>query len=233
MSYPLYFIFGVLPSIIWLFYYLRKDVHPEPKRLVLKIFLWGMLAAFPALLIEIGAKNLIIKLDFSLLSKIFYWFLAVALVEEFLKYLVVRDKILKDPEFDEPVDAMIYMLISGLGFAALENVLIFLYQKSLFLSFGETLILLIFRFFSATFLHALCSALVGYFLALRFFKKQGSIVFGLAISTLLHGLYNFSIMETEGNLRIVIPIIILISLAFLVSLAFKRLKKMKSICKIE
>ncbi len=232
MSYPLYFIFGVLPSIIWLFYYLRKDVHPEPKRLVLKIFLWGMLAAFPALLIEIGAKNLIIKLDFSLLSKIFYWFLAVALVEEFLKYLVVRDKILKDPEFDEPVDAMIYMLISGLGFAALENVLIFLYQKSLFLSFGETLILLIFRFFSATFLHALCSALVGYFLALRFFKKQGSIVFGLAISTLLHGLYNFSIMETEGNLRIVIPIIILISLAFLVSLAFKRLKKMKSICKI-
>jgi len=225
MSYPLYFIFGVLPSIIWLFYYLRKDVHPEPKRLVLKIFLWGMLAAFPALLIEIGAKNLIIKLDFSLLSKIFYWFLAVALVEEFLKYLVVRDKILKDPEFDEPVDAMIYMLISGLGFAALENVLIFLYQKSLFLSFGETLILLIFRFFSATFLHALCSALVGYFLALRFFKKQGSIVFGLAISTLLHGLYNFSIMETEGNLRIVIPIIILISLAFLVSLAFKRLQK--------
>lgn len=229
MTYPFYIVLALLPSIIWLFYYLRKDVHPEPKRLVLKIFLWGMLAAFPALLIEIGAKNLIIKLDFSLLSKIFYWFLGVALVEEFLKYLVVRDKILKDPEFDEPVDAMVYLLISGLGFAALENVLIFLYQKLLFLSFEKTLILLIFRFFSATFLHALCSALVGYFLALYFFKKRGLdlLGFGLAISTLLHGFYNFSIMETEGNLRIVIPIIILISLAFLVSLAFKRLKKME------
>lgn len=226
MTYPFYIVLALLPSLIWLFYYLRKDVHPEPKRLVLKIFLWGMLAAFPALLIQMGAQNLIIKLDFSLLSKIFYWFLGVALVEEFLKYLVVRDKILKDPEFDEPVDAMVYLLISGLGFAALENILIVLSQN---LSFEQILILLIFRFFSATFLHALCSALVGYFLALYFFKKRGLglLGLGLAISTLLHGFYNFAIMELEGNLRIVIPIIILISLAFLVSLGFKRLKKME------
>jgi len=41
----------------------------------------------------------------------------------------------------------------------------------------------------------------------------------------LHGLYNFSIMEMGGNLRIVIPIIILVGLAIFVSLGFKRLKK--------
>ena len=34
----LYVIFGVLPSLAWLSYYLRKDVHPEPKRMVLAIF---------------------------------------------------------------------------------------------------------------------------------------------------------------------------------------------------
>jgi len=49
---------------------------------------------------------------------------------------------------------------------------------------------------------------------------------------ILHGLYNFSIMEIEGNLRLVIPLIILISLAIFVSLGFKRLKKLKSVCKI-
>lgn len=227
MSYPFYIIFGVLPSFIWLLFYLRKDVHPEPKRMVIKIFFWGMLAAFPAILLEMGARDLIKEFDFSLISKIFYWFLSVALVEEFLKYLVVRDKVLKNPEFNEPVDAMLYMIISGLGFAASENILVFLSQKLLFLPLEETLSLLIFRFFSATFLHALASAVIGYFLALYFFKKQGAIIFGLGISTLLHGLYNFSIMEAEGNLRIIIPLAILITLAFAVSLGFKKLKKIK------
>lgn len=227
MSYPFYIIFGVLPSFIWLLFYLKKDVHPEPKRLVIKIFFWGMLAAFPAILLEMGARDLIKEFDFSLLSKIFYWFLGVALVEEFLKYLVVRDKVLKNPEFNEPVDAMLYMIISGLGFAASENILVFLSQKLLFLPLEETLSLLIFRFFSATFLHALASALIGYYLALYCFQKRSwnLIGLGLILATLLHGLYNFSIMEAEGNLRIIIPLVILISLAFLVSLGFKRLKK--------
>jgi len=136
---------------------------------------------------------------------------------------------------------MLYMIISGLGFAASENILVFLSQKLLFLPLEETLILLIFRFLSATFLHALASAVIGYFLALYFFapiknvisngvgKKRGwgLLGFGLGISTLLHGLYNFSIMEMEGNFRIVIPLIILFSLAFVVSLGFKKLKKLK------
>lgn len=235
MSYPLYIFFGIAPSIIWLLFYLRKDVHPEPKRMILRVFLWGMLAALPVILIELGASDFLNKFAPSLIIKIIYWFLGVALVEEFLKYLVVREKVLKNSEFDEPVDAMLYMLISALGFAALENILIFLSPDVFFLSLNETLVLVIFRFISATFLHALCSAIVGYFLALSFFEKKGglkSITMGLGISTFLHGLYNFSIIETEGNLRIIIPFAILITLAIFVSVGFKRLKKLKSVCKI-
>ncbi len=253
ITYIVYIVFGVLPSIIWLLFYLRQDVHPEPKRLVLKIFFWGMLAAFPAVLLELGANDLIFKFDLPILiTKIVYWFLGVAFIEEFLKYLVVRDKVLKNPEFDEPVDAMLYMIIAALGFAASENILIFLSQK-LFLPIGTTLTLFAFRFLSATFLHALGSALIGYFLALSFFgpveqlrhpdevgiisrsepklsygvkkKGRGIIYFGLGISTLLHGLYNFSIMEVEGSLKIIIPLVILIGLAIAVSLGFKKLKK--------
>ncbi len=242
MVYLFYILFGVLPSLVWLLFYLRKDVHPEPKRMILRVFFWGMLAALPAILIELGISDFLNKFAPSLIIKIVYWFLGVAFVEEFLKYLVVREKVLKNPEFDEPVDAMIYMIIAALGFAALENILIFLSPDVFFLSLNETLILVIFRFISATFLHALCSAIVGYFLALSFFypvrnnisngveKKGGlkSITMGLGISTFLHGLYNFSIMETGGNLRIVIPIIILVSLAIFVSLGFKRLKTLKT-----
>jgi RsiW-degrading membrane proteinase PrsW (M82 family) len=228
MSYPLYVVFGILPSIIWLIYYLRKDIHPEPKKLILKVFFWGMLAALPAILLEVGTTDLIKKLGPPLVSDIVYWFIGVALVEEFLKFLVVRDKVLKNPEFNEPVDAMVYMIISALGFAASENILIFLSQRLLFFNLETTLTLFIFRFLSATFLHALASAAVGYFLALSFFEKRGlrMVGLGLGISTLLHGLYNFSIMESGGNLKIIIPLVILIALAIFVSWSFKKLKKL-------
>ena len=54
MSYFIYIIAGVLPSAIWLLFYLRKDRHPESKRMILKIFLYGMIAALPVILIELG-----------------------------------------------------------------------------------------------------------------------------------------------------------------------------------
>jgi len=166
MSYSLYIIFGILPSIIWLLFYLRQDVHPEPKIIILRVFFWGMLATLPVILLETGFRDFLDGFSSSLLIKIVYWFLGVALVEEFLKYLVVRDKVLRDPEFDEPIDAMIYMMIAALGFAALENILVFLSPEVFFLPLEETLILVIFRFISVTFLHALSSGIVGYFLAL-------------------------------------------------------------------
>ena len=241
MSYPIYIIFGILPSFIWLLFYLRKDVHPESNRMVLKIFFYGMLVALPAILLEMGILGEIKKLpvvftqNFSpILLSFLNTFIAVALIEEFLKYLVVREKVFNHPELDEPLDVMLYMIISALGFAAAENILILFSLGPTFL-FGQTLSISIFRFLGATFLHALSSGLFGYFLALSFFetKKRGRfIITGLGIATLLHGFYNFSIIELERNLALLIQIIILISLAIFVTFGFKRLRNIKSLCKI-
>jgi len=243
MIYPIYLIIlAVAPGVIWLFYFLRKDVHPEPKRMILKIFFYGMLATLPAALIERGFQWLLLLKDVSFSAPwqnyIFSFFcivITIALVEELLKYLVVRGKILSHPEFDEPMDLMLYMIIAALGFATLENIFIFLSGEIFFYTFQETLTLAIFRFISATFLHALCSGTLGFFMALSFceIKNKGLLFFfGLAIAVLLHGLYNFSIMELGGKLQFGIPLIILVSLAFFVSFGIKRLKKLKSICKI-
>lgn len=242
MTYPIYLIFLALsPSIIWLLYFLRKDVHPESNRMVLKIFFYGMLAALPAALIEAGFQSISSQIaPFNsgwqyLLVSILNVFLGVALIEELLKYLVVKEKVVSHSELDEPIDVMLYMIISALGFATLENIFIFLSPEIFLSSMGETFALASFRFISATFLHALASGTVGFFLALSFFemKKRGLFLFlGLGIAVFLHGLYNFSIMKIEGDLRLGIPIIILISLAFFVSFGFQRLKKLKSICKI-
>ena len=201
--------------------------------MILKVFFCGMLAAIPVALLELGFLDWIdsFPLPFAL-SQILYIFLGVALVEEVFKYLVVRQMVLKSPEFDEPIDAILYMIITALGFAAAENLLI-LFPLSTPFQFFETFFVSGFRFVGATFLHALVSGLVGFFLALSFSKSQNRfklVASGIAIAVVLHGLYNLSIMKIEGGLRFIIPIIILISLAIFLSLAFKKVKKLKSIC---
>jgi len=235
LSYPFYTIFGILPSFLWLLFYLKRDVHPESNWMVLKIFFYGMLAALPAILLEMGFLQITGPFrNGGLIISGLNVFLGVALIEELLKYLVVREKVLKHPELDEPIDIMLYMIIAALGFAASENILILFSLGSTFL-LGETLSIALLRFWGATFLHALCSGLVGYFLALSFFEKKHQIKLlssGFAAAILLHGLYNFSIIEIEGGLSLLIPLFILIGLAVFFGFSLKRLKKLKSICKI-
>ena len=235
MSYLVYIILGLAPSIIWLLFYLRKDTHPEPKRQVIKIFFYGMLAAIPAVFLEKGILGEFNKLNIApFLIILLNTFIAIALVEELMKYLVVKKKALNNQEFDEPVDAMLYMIIAALGFAASENILILLPLSSELL-IKEALVISAFRFVGATFLHTLCSATIGFFLALSFFETKKRTIYltvGITIAVLLHGLYNFAIMETSQSLSFLIPLIILIGLAIFVFSGFKKLKKMKSVCKL-
>ncbi len=245
MSYLILLIFALSPSLIWLLFYLRKDSHPESNFMILKIFFYGMLSAFPAIFIELGFFQETAKLNLSpLLLSFLNVFVGVALTEEILKYLVVRVKVLKNPEFDEPLDIMLYMIIAALGFAALENILIFMSSETYFLGLGDTLVLAGFRFISATFLHALSSGLLGFFLAMSFFetkRRRFFLFFGFSISIILHGFYNFSITSLDliyrpsGAImmeRLAIPTIIIVGLAIFVSLGFRKLKKITSVCKI-
>lgn len=236
MSYPLLIVFALAPSVIWLLYFLRKDVHPESNRMVLKIFFFGMIAAALAAFLELGFFNKISELNISpFLASVLNIFIGIALAEELLKYLVVRIKVVNSPELDEPLDVMLYMIIAALGFVALENLLIFLSSGATLLGLGETVILASFRFVLATFLHALTSGILGLAMALSFFesKNKGLILAaGFFVATALHGLYNFSIMIMTGPLRLLLPVIIIVVLAYLVSLGFKKLKKIASVCKI-
>lgn len=242
MSPLLSLILGLVPSLIWLCFYLRKDVHPEPKGIIVQVFFLGMLSSILAAVLESIPTLFFVSQKISLgflpqtLTRIFssrqgkflFSFSGIALIEESLKYLVVKIRVLKDSEFDEPLDAMIYMITAALGFAALENILIFLSPKVFFLSTTESLSLAGWRFAFATFLHALCSGIIGYFLGLLFFKtrkRTGLILFGLGLATLLHGLYNFSIMVIGQGLNLIIPVFILVSLSFAISRGFRELQK--------
>jgi RsiW-degrading membrane proteinase PrsW (M82 family) len=246
MLYLFYILLGFLPSLIWLTFYLRKDKHPEPNSMVLKIFIWGMLLAPLAVVLEMlliwfldpsldpmtilskGAKDSFLKIILAAT-------LIPALVEEYLKYSIVKSKALKSPEFDEPVDAMLYCIIAALGFAAVENLLIL--SGSPLMSLGQALSTISLRFLGATFVHALASGLVGYYLALGLLnspQRKKLIFIGLTIAIIFHACYNYLvIMATETNKLAVLFIIILLALmAVIISNNFRKLKKLVSICKI-
>jgi len=249
MHYPFYILLGLLPSSVWLAFYLRKDRHPEPNSMVLRIFIWGMLLAPLAIILELlliwlfnpsfdfssffsqTAKN-------SLLMIILSATLVPALVEEYLKYSVVKFRILKNSEFDEPIDAMLYCIIAGLGFAAVENLLILF--KIPFPSFPEALTTIGLRFLGATLVHALASGIVGYWLALGLLhlkQRKKLILTGLAIAIVFHSCYNYLVITFFNQVTpyqkiifLLMIVFLLMAVAFLVSYYFNKLRKQQAIC---
>ena len=232
----LYTIIAVLPSIVWLLFYLRKDVHPEPNRMVTKIFYWGILATLAALALEFLYSNVLTNFSLQNISLLVIG--GAAFIEEYLKYFVVKIKVLKNPEFDEPIDAMLYLIIAALGFAAAENVFLLNGLYSVGMPIKDAFQVALGRFVSATFLHALASGIVGYFLAhsliLKRRERKSFVGLGILIATCLHGIYNYIIMELEPRNEnfIILLGVLLVFMAISVSLAFKNLNKIKSICKL-
>lgn len=237
MHQPILIIFALLPSIIWLLFYLRQDAHPEPKKMILKIFFYGALAALPVIFIQMGLREIITELPVPpFLVLLIYVFVAVAFMEEFFKYLVFKDKALPSSEVDEPLDVMLYLIVAALGFAASENIGKFLTPEIYGLQIKEIVIKTGLVLISSTFLHALASGTLGYFLAMGFIgpkKRTMFIIIGFFLATFLHGLYNLSIIAVEGYLALLLPFIIIVCLALFTAWGFRKLQKMKGVCKIK
>ena len=187
---------GVLPAIFWLWFWLKEDaLHPEPRGLIILSFLVGMLATASAYPIEKYIATNIAASDGALL-------LLWAITEESLKFLGIYIVALRSRYFDEPIDAVIYLMTIALGFAALENTM-FLINP---LGDGDplaTLLLGNFRFIGATLLHVGASGFVGIMLALSFYQSQGRrilmAILGLIGAIALHTFFNFSIIVSEGK----------------------------------
>ncbi|OGZ97006.1 MAG: hypothetical protein A3J10_04305 [Candidatus Sungbacteria bacterium RIFCSPLOWO2_02_FULL_54_10] len=220
-----------LPPIFWLLFYLREDRHPEPKRLLLMAFLGGMASAGLAIVVEIlviGQEGLL-SLNEGVIGNAFMIFLVIGLIEEYVKYLPVKFLIERRKDFDESVDAMIYMMTSALGFAALENALFIFPLLHVNLPLG--LEVTANRFLGANLLHALSSGIVGFFLARAWFHphRKHFIFLGIIIAAILHAVFNALILLREtlpqGTWYI---ILLLATMTVMVFIDFERLKKKSS-----
>jgi len=175
---------GFLPAIAWLVFFLLEDrIHPEPKKMVFKIFLVGILSALAAAAIQLILQDTIFK-TFTIKDVDKISFLTIAFIEEFVKFAAVYVAVKGSKYLDEPVDYMVYMITGALGFAAIENTL-FLLQKNSNIIFE----IIVLRAVGATLLHALASGFIGFYWAKR------KLVLGLFIAVLLHAGFNYLILK--------------------------------------
>lgn len=219
-----YIIIALIPGIFWIWFYRRKDKNPEPRKLIINVFLWGMLITIPAIIFEYAAEFFVPFIGTENILTIFFSSLfIVAPIEEYLKYFVIKKKIFNNPAFDEPMDGIIYGVVAGLGFASLENLLVVMAE-------GEGILVL--RFATATLMHAVTTGIVGYYLSMSKFSskenKKNYIAIGLITAIIIHGLYN-TIVSTQTILTLVILILFLVIMYLILALKIKKLKNKQNV----
>ncbi len=117
---------AVIPSVFLIRYVWNKDrLEPEPPKLVWSLVGLGVLSVLPVMALELGGLamlNAIFKEE-NALYMIVHWFLVVGVSEELCKYMMMRLKTWKSPDFNCFFDAMVYSAAVSAGFALAENIM--------------------------------------------------------------------------------------------------------------
>lgn len=216
---------GLLPSMVWVWFFLREDeAHPEPKKLLLYVFLSGAAMTFFVYGPQVYLVNFLSGWDIGQFSALAL--LLLAGLEEAFKFLAVYLTVGRRKEFDEPLDAMIYMIVAALGFAAIENVAsLFQPINGVIHEIGPFEVTSL-RFVGATLLHSLSSGLVGYYWGMAMACRRRIvplIIEGIGVAAILHAIFNYLILIYEPE-TLLAPLF-LVAVAFFVLNDFERLKQ--------
>ncbi|MEP7270358.1 MAG: PrsW family glutamic-type intramembrane protease [Acidobacteriota bacterium] len=186
-------ILSLIPCALWLWYFASQSRYKRPSPRVIGLtFLFGALATIPAFIISFTGQSLWISLfGRNQLTHLAILCFIVAPVEELVKLLAVYAYAYRRPEFDEPLDGVIYSASAALGFAAIENLIYFTQSSPL---------LVLLRGPLTNPGHALFSALWGLSLsrakaAPNLAGKRFSIIaVGWLLATMLHATFDLLLM---------------------------------------
>ncbi len=125
---PILIAAAVIPAIVLFIFINRQDkAEKEPPRLLLSLAVSGIISTALALVSE-RAGTFLLGLIFpddsgdALLYNLIMYFVVVGFSEEGFKYLVLKKRTWRSPEFNYQFDGIVYAVCVSLGFALWENI---------------------------------------------------------------------------------------------------------------
>ena len=220
---------ALLPVVILISYiYWRDKNSPEPTKMLVKAFLYGVLSIFLSLCLSIpfGILGLYPNENITVFDAIRQSFIAAAIPEESAKLFMLWLLLRKNSFFDEKIDGIVYASFVSLGFAAVENIM--------YLSSSE-------NFVTTSITRALFSVpghfsfgiLMGYFYSMaRFYtnNKLQNLILSLVAPVIAHGLFNTILRTVSVSTSVSVQLLLLVVfISFCYALwkfANKRIKEM-------
>lgn len=201
------FITAITPGIalgLTLYFFDRYD--KEPFRMLMKVFIMGVISVIPTVIIE----NILSSFNvfYGLVGVFYTSFIIAGLTEEFMKREVVLKTVYYNPVFNEKLDGIIYCAFAALGFATIENIMYVVFRFSDIESIG------LYRAIISVPAHMLFAVTMGYYLSLAKFAstpEQSKYYYkrSLIVPVVLHGIFDFILMsQIELLMVLFIPFVI-------------------------
>lgn len=221
---PILIAAAVIPAVVLLVKVYKVDhLDKETPRLLWNLVVRGVIATVFAMLTEWIGEFVLSSFvqEQTVLYNFLLYFIVVAVSEEGFKYLLMKQRTWKDPEFNFQFDGVVYAVFVSLGFALWENI-----SYVLMYGFGTALV----RAVTAVPGHACFGVFMGAWYGLA--KKYESYgmhsqsktcrVVALLSSIVLHGCYDFTAsIENQNYAWIFVAFVVVM---FLV--AFRLVKKL-------
>lgn len=210
-------IIAIIPGIaLALALYLTDRYDREPVRLLLKLFIFGIISAIPTIIVE----RFLTKINIfpGLLAAAWTAFIVAGFTEELFKRMVVMRIAYHHNAFNEKLDGIIYCAFSALGFATIENIL---YVVT---GFDADPYIGLYRGLLSVPAHMLFAVTMGYYLSMaRFAPDQQTcstyLTRSLVVPVLYHGIFDFILMAG-------IPLLLILFIPFVVFMWIVNLKKL-------
>lgn len=214
---------AVVPAVYLLIRVYRADrLEKEPAGLLISLVVLGIASTALAGIAEEFGEELLLELfpEEGLAFNILLYFVVVAVSEEGFKYLLLKIRTWKSPQFNCQFDGVVYAVFVSLGFALWENISYVLYY-----GFGTAVA----RAITAVPGHACFGVFMGvwfgvakrYDLAGFAEESRRARRMSLMIPILLHGAYDFiATMESE-----LMGIVFLAFVSWMFGAALKLVKK--------
>jgi RsiW-degrading membrane proteinase PrsW (M82 family) len=219
------FFAAILPAIVLIVHIYNRDKwQKEPPRQLFKAFVYGVGAAMIVLLLPaFGLVSNTPGTDIS--AQIGNAFRTAAIPEEMAKLFMLWLFLRKCKEFDEHMDAVVYAVCVGMGFAATENILYLFSNLNHWLSTG------IMRALISVPAHYFFAIIMGYYYSLAHFRigksKTLDALSALLIPIIAHGIFDALLFVSAMNesLAGVLTIVFIIGFFFLRKYASSRIDR--------